>query len=173
MRRIALSLMIMLALALTAHAQREKQLVLLRHETVMQRYKPGSVIIYKLKHTQGYMTSLILDIQEFSIITSFDTIAFNEIERVSLKGSHHPTLTGLFGSFFMLGGIGYFAVDQLNSAVVHGNGYDNDPAVWKPALILVGGGLLLKQLHKRSLLLHYPVKLFATEPGKVFYQSEE
>jgi hypothetical protein len=145
------------------------QLVLLNRERILARYKPGMVITYKLKHYPEFVTSLIIEIRDFSIVTSFDTIPFEKISRISLKGQPHKGITSLFGSLFFAAGIAYFAVDQINSVIVHGAGYDNDPSVWQPALIMVGTGLILKQIYKRSQRIRYPAKLLAVKPGSHFY----
>jgi hypothetical protein len=147
----------------------QTQLVLLNHQKVLARYRPGSVITYKLKHHTEFMTSLILEVREFSIVTSFDTIPFEKIVRVNLKGQPHGNFATLMGTFFFAAGLGYFAVDQINSMVVHGDGYDNDPQVWGPALGLVGGGFLLKQAYKRTQRVRYPAKLLAAKKGSIFY----
>jgi hypothetical protein len=156
----------------TTYCYAQEQLVLLYHEKELARFKEGSVITYKLKKSKDYMTSLILEIREFTIITSFDTIPFNKIERVSLKGFPHKGLTSLFGTFFMAAGAGYFAIDQVNSVIVHGTGYDNDPAVLKPSLILVGGGFIMRQLYKRSQRIRYPGRLLMVTRGMPFYKAD-
>jgi hypothetical protein len=166
------SFLILLTLISTLTSKAQTQLVVLKKEKVLARYSEGQAITYRAKKSREYVITLIVKVQEFSLITAFDTIPFSSIERVKLKG-RNTTLLNLVGGAVFYAGIGYYVLDEVNEIVIHGNGYDNDPAVWKPALIMVVSGWILKSIKKRSQKNIYPGKLLAAPPGSPFYLQEQ
>jgi hypothetical protein len=165
--RATLIILFFAASALRGWAQ--TQLVLLHGDRVLARYSPGQAFTYKLKKTKGFLVSYIIEVREFSVVTSYDTIPFSKIERIGLTGRNQSFLNHLGYALFIVG-VGYFAVDEINSLLVEGYGFDNDPNVWEPALILATSGVILRLIRKKSQRLIYPAKLLAAPPGSPFYR---
>jgi hypothetical protein len=155
----------------TSRVEAQTQLVLLNKERVLARFSYGDDFIYKRKRAKHYTTSAIASVREFSVITFSDTIPFSAIERVSLKG--HQRKLPLVSEFLIKGGVLYFIIDELNNIVVQGQKPDLEPSVWKPALIMVASGFIIKLIRKESQRIRYPAKLIAAERGSKFYKSME
>jgi hypothetical protein len=155
----------------------QTQLVLLNGEKVMARFAEGQAISYKLKKSKGFVVGYIARINEFSFVTSYDTVPFSKIESVSLTGGNalkyrRTSFLNLIGSALLTAGVVYFAADEINSELVHGYGFDSDRAAWEPAVILAGSGIILRLIRKRSQRLRYPARLLQAPPGSPFWRPE-
>lgn len=150
----------------------QNQLVLLSRERVLARFTYGDDFTYKLKNSKHYKSSFITVVNEFSIVTFNDTILFSAIDRISLKG-HPQKRFRLISQFLITAGVAYFALDQVNNILIKGNKPDLEPTVWKPSLVLVTAGCVLKLLHKRSQRIRYPARLLAAGRGSLFYKSDQ
>ncbi len=161
---------LLLAAALISSGQ--NQLVLLKRERILARFTYGDNFTYRLKKAREFETSFITEVREFSVVTFNDTIPFSSIERVSLKGHSHRRFSTL-SKFLITAGIAYFAIDEFNNTVVHGQKPDLDPSVWKPSMVLVGAGYALKLFRKSSQRIRFPVSLIAAERGSRFYLYDQ
>ncbi len=164
------AILIVLFSAFAAGSWAQTQLVLLNGEKVLARFGEGQAFSYKLKKSKGFAIGYIVKVNEFSVVTSYDTIPFSAIDRISLTGGNalryqRTSFLNLLGSALLYAGVVYFAVDEVNSEVVHGYGFDSDRAVWEPALILAGSGIILRLIRKKSQRLKYPAKLLSAPPG--------
>lgn len=114
----------------------QKQLVFLKNESVIARFTEGEYFKFKLKNKtikEGY----IMEVNEFSMITAnVDTISFLSIDKVA--GRRIKVRAGALGKALLYGGLGYIAIDQLNSLVGSTqSGFDDSD---RNALILAGVG---------------------------------
>jgi hypothetical protein len=161
---------LLLAAALISFGQ--TQLVLLKKEKILARFTYGDNFTYKLKNSKDFETSFITDVREFSVVTFNDTILFSSIERVSLKG-HPQKRFSTLSKFLITAGILYFTIDEVNHMVIQGQKPDLDPAVWKPSIVLVSAGYVLKLFRKRSQRIRFPSRLMAAQRGSRFYQYDQ
>ena len=114
----------------------------MKHGNVIARFTEGDRFTFKLKnHTlkEGYITEL----NDFSMVTSLlDTIPFQSIEKINIKGQHRRSFTKSLGRALLVGGLGYIIIDQVNSLIGStASGFDDSD---KRALVAasVGAGLL-------------------------------
>jgi hypothetical protein len=99
----------------------QKQLVFLKHGNVVARFSEGSYfkcILRDGKHKEG----VILKLDEFSMITSLETISFQSIGKMDIKSQHHFNVQSGIGGLFFLGGIIYLVVDGANKALGYTTG---------------------------------------------------
>jgi len=148
----------------------QNQLVLLKGEKVLARYKEGDDITYKLKKQAHYKTGYLVTIEDFFIVVSRDTIPYITIDKVDLKSKTYSTKLNVVGTFLCTVGFGYYAIDQFNSIVVKKQGFDEDAAAWKPAAIMLGAGLPLMLIKKKKHHVGWKYKLRAESPGSPFYK---
>lgn len=133
------ALIFLIILPWSLHAQ--KQLVLVKRDRVLGRYFEGDYIRLILKNGLR-KEGRIIELAEFSMITSNDTVQFNAIKKVKKpKGQRGGVMTGI-GGFFFVGGIFYIGIDQINSALGY-NPPGLDPSVLKTSLILCTTGAIL------------------------------
>ncbi len=129
------------------HAQ--KQLVFLSKGNVVARYMEGSYFKCVLKDHQ-HKEGVIVELNEFSMITSQDTIEFRSIAKMDIKEDRKTNVRSGIGGLLFIGGLGYIAVDQINGAFGYSpQGWDKSD---QTALIIAGLGaamLFIKPRYKK------------------------
>ena len=126
-------------IGLTLPALGQEQLVLLKRDRVIGRFTEGDYIYCKMKNGSPRQ-GIINELEEFSIITNNDTIAFNQIASINLR--HRRGALPTIGRGFITAGVLYFAVDQVNTLIVDGQ-EGIDSGVVTASAALVGTGLVL------------------------------
>jgi hypothetical protein len=119
----------------------QKHLIFLKHETVIARFVEGEYfkcVLKNKKKKQGY----ILELTEFSMITTaYDTIPFHAIAKVETKKIRSHRVGGV-GGFMLIGGLGYIALDQLNSLIGSTKGEFNSSYITALSVSAAGAALL-------------------------------
>lgn len=128
-----------LLITLTASAQ--KQLVLLKRGNPVGHFTEGDYIHVIMKDgTQK--EGIIFELFEFSMITTGDTIQFNKIRKVGIPKDQRKGIAPLFGGLLLTGGVVYFGLDMLNSALGYNPpGIDPQVVTASAILVAVGGAL--------------------------------
>lgn len=131
-------------LILAAESQAQKQFILMKRQTVVARFSEGEYIRLKLKN-RSYREGRIMQLQDGLIITSNDTIPFISIDKINTKGRRVKDTQASIGKLLMVAGIGYFAIDQVNTLFfIEGqSGIDEGVAITSAALAGTGVVLLL------------------------------
>lgn len=98
------------------------------------------------QHKEG----VIVELNEFSMITSQDTIEFRSIAKMDIKENRKINVRRGIGGLLFIGGLGFIAVDQINGAFGYSpQGWDNSD---QTALIIAGLGaakLFIKPRYKK------------------------
>lgn len=147
----------------------QKQLVLLKHGNVAARFTEGEYFRCVLKKNHRYTEGHIVELSDFSMITSSDTIKFLDILKIDIH-KHRPFRwnSGVGGLLF-LGGLIYIAVDQLNTAIgVHPSGSTGDQ-LYIP-LIISGVGAALIFIRPRYQHVNKGYFLHTIDYTSPFYQ---
>ncbi len=118
----------------------QKQLVILKNGKVRASFKEGEYLHFVLKKGHRHAEGHIVELYDFSMITSNDTVNFKDILKINIKKHRGParTTNGIGGLLF-LGGIVYLAVDQLNVAIGV-NAQNDTPAEWIVPIAVIGVG---------------------------------
>jgi len=165
---LILWLVIPLLLCLNYTALGQRQLLVVRGDKVIQRFKVGDSFRSKWFDSKIEHWGLITDINEFEIITSQDTIPTKEIRKVLVKG---PPLAKKIGINLVKIGAFYFLIDQFNSAVIQHNPSIDD-SVWKTSAVLVGAGLPLLLFKRNWKRVGRSYRLKSVGPDSRLYVSE-
>jgi hypothetical protein len=141
----------------------------MKGDRLIERFRVGDNMHTKLNGHKLEHWGFILEINEFSIITSQDTIELKQIRKVLAGG--RPLINGI-GKTLILVGTAYFVIDQFNEVVVVKNDPSMDPQVWKPSAVLVGAGLPLLLFKKNWKRVPGKFKLISVGRDSRLYQSE-
>ena len=149
----------------------QRQLVLLRGDQVLHRFRVGDKLRTKL-HTDGQEHwGFLVEIDEFYFITSQDTIPIKQIKKI-LKPGNPPVKT--VGRTLMIAGVGYLVIDQINYVLVRGNSPPRvDKKVWNPAAILTGMGLPLFLKSRDWRKVGGNARLISVDNSSRFYKVED
>ncbi len=139
---------ILLLLAVSVQAQ--KQLVLLKRGKPVGNFPEGSYIYLQLKdgsRSEGHIVELL----EFTLITSADTVPFIKIKKIGIPKGQRRGIAPLFGGLLLVGGAAYFGIDMINSALGHNPpGIDQQVATTSAVMVGVGSALsFIRPTYKR------------------------
>lgn len=158
-----------LLLLLSFSVQAQKQLVLLKRGKPVGNFQEGVYIYLQLKdgtRSEGHIVELL----EFTIITSNDTVPFNTIKRIGIPKEQRRGIAPLFGGLLLAGGVVYFGVDMINSAL----GY-NPPGVDKQvattSAVMIGVGSLLSFIRPKYRRVNMGTFLRTVDYKSKFYKS--
>lgn len=136
-----LACLLFFVFSVSAYAQ--KQLVLIRNDRVVGRFTEGDYI-YLVMKDGSKREGKIIELQEFSAITSNDTVAFNKIGKVGIPKGQRRGVAPLLGGLLLVTGTAFLGLELLNSATGHTASGGVDPSLVKTSAILIGvGGALV------------------------------
>ena len=147
----------------------QKQLVLLKGETVLLRLYPGDDFIYREKGSKAIKTTYVNNISDTAVVTHRDTVPFHTIERLYFK--QHKFRNTIGAALVIFGG-GLFLIDQINVVLVQGQSPSLDDRVSVISLTSLSVGLPLLLLKKRSQKLTFRNKLIMVDRMSVFYRPD-
>ena len=148
----------------------QKQLIILKNGHVQARFTEGQYLRCVLKKNHRHTEGHIIELYDFHMITSSDTIQFKDILKVNIKKNRGPARwsSGVGGLLF-LGGLIYLGVDQLNVAI--GINSASTPAEFYVPLMISGVGaamVFIRPKYKRINGIQYLQTIDYRSP---FYQS--
>lgn len=147
----------------------QNQLVLIKNDEVVIRYTIGDDFVYKRKSRTSSTIGFIVSINDSTIITSNDTVATHQIERVYFsKGS----LLNILGGGMVAAGVGIFLIDQINTILIDGKDPSLDNTVTKISLTSLAIGLPMMLITKKSHRVGFKQRLRIINRESPFYYSE-
>lgn len=165
MKSISVCLFVLIAfLPLRSYSQ--KQLVLLKREKVLLRLYYGDDFNYRLKGSKITRYSYVNNIYDTAVLAHKDVVPFHKIDRIYFE---HSSFGNRIGTALVIGGVAYFLIDQFNTVIVHGEKATIDEGVATTSAILVGAGLPLMLIKKKSQKIGGKYRLLAVEKGSAFY----
>ena len=150
-------------------AYSQKQLVLLKKQKVLLRLYPGDEIVFKTKGSKTKITSYVNNLFDTAVMAHQDIIPFHKIDRLYFKRS---SFANVIGTVLVIGGVGYFLVDQINMIIVKGEKATLNENVTTTSLGMVAVGLPMMLIKKKSQRLKPGYRLLTVEEGSPFYQRE-
>ena len=147
----------------------QRQVILLAGDEVVHRFKKGDPFRVKLVDNKTEYWGFLVEINEFSVITSRDTIDLQKIKKILLPGK--PRIHRL-GIKLIAAGVGLFIIDQLNYGVLQGNDPNIDSGV-AIASVAIGAAALPMALTKKNWAKPKGrLKLVSVGRGSLFYESD-
>ncbi|MBS1981130.1 MAG: hypothetical protein OJF59_000388 [Cytophagales bacterium] len=131
---------------LPGSVQAQKQLVLFKNGQIKARFAEGQYIRMVLKKRHRYAEGHIIELNDFSMITSNDTIKFKDILKIDIRRQRGKSTVNVLGNFLFAGGVLYIGLDRANNLI----GYNNTQlsnTVWVPSAILAGAGAVMMLIH--------------------------
>ena len=169
MKKLSLSLIFLGFFLSVTPAYCQKQLVLLKREKVLLRLNYGDDFNYRLKGSKIVMPSYVNNLYDTAVLAHKTVIPFHKIDRIYFT---HSSFGNRLGTFLVIGGVGYFLIDQFNEVIVHGEEPSIDENVATTSAILVGTGLPLMLIKKKSQRLGGKYRLLTVDEDSPFYVPE-
>ena len=148
----------------------QKQLVILKNGHVRAAFKEGEYLRFVLKKGHRHAEGHIVELNDFSMITSNDTVNFKDIYKIDIRKHRGAArVSSGIGGLLFLGGIIYLLVDQLN--VASGINAQNDtPAQWIIPIAAIGVGAAMIFIRPRYMRLNGIQYLQTVDYTSPFYQ---
>ncbi len=163
-KNICFIFIMIFCMGLNAHGQ--KQLVLLKKQKVILRLNPGDEFKYSIKGEKGMHDSYVNNLSDTAVVAHNTVVPFHKIDRIYFKRSSYANF---IGGFLVIGGVGIFILDQLNTSVIQGDKASLDDRVTSISVSSLAVGLPLMLIHKKSQKLKRPYHILTVKKGSVFY----
>jgi len=150
----------------------QKQLVVLKNGRVQAAFKEGEYMRFVLKKNHRHAEGHIVELYDFYMITSNDTVQLKDILKVNIKKHRgQRSWSGrVVGSFLLAGGLIYFGVDQGNVAL-NINQQNTSPGEWITPLAIAGVGATMLAIRPKYLRLNGIRYLQTVDYRSPFYQK--
>ncbi len=155
-----------LIFCMSFHAHGQKQFVLLKKQKVILRLNPGDEFVFSLKGKKDVYHSYINNLYDTAVLAHNTLVPFHKIDRIYFKRS---TYANMIGGLLVIGGVGIFALDQLNTIVIQGEKATLDDRTVSISLSSLAVGLPMMLIHKKSQRIKRPYHLLTIKEGSVFY----
>jgi hypothetical protein len=163
-----LCLLLLVFFFCAADAVAQNQLLLLKNQDVLLRLNAGDDFAFRVKGSKEVRHTYINALSDTAVVTHRDTVPFRIIDRVYFRSE---TFVHRLGLFLMIGGIGYFAIDQLNTVVVHGDDARLDEDVTTASLVMLAAGVPMRYIGRNSRKVRGRIRLLTATPGSPFYRD--
>ena len=129
----------------------------------------GDDFNYTLKGSKTVRYSYVNNLYDTAVLAHKDIVPFHKINKVYFT---HSSFGNRFGTFLVIGGVGYFLIDQFNVIIVHGEEATIDENVAVTSAVLTGIGLPLMLIKKKSQRIGGKYRLLTVDRGSPFYLPE-
>ncbi|HEY9006820.1 hypothetical protein [Ohtaekwangia sp.] len=146
----------------------QKQLVLLKNEKVKLRLYIGDEIIYKEKGADHRRRSYVSNVYDTALLAHETVVPFHKIERIYFN---QHNFANVVGGLLVIGGVGYFLVDQINVSLIQGDPSLNK-SVTRASIIMTAIGLPLMLIHKKSQRIGGRYRLLLVDKGSPFFKPD-
>ena len=147
----------------------QRQLILMSGDKLLFRFKEGSKFHSRLTGQKQEHWGFLVEINEFSVITSQDTIQLKKIRKVLLPGK---PFVHKMGKTLLTVGAGLFVMDQINNSVILKNKPSLEAKIWIPSVIMLSTGLPLLLVNKNWKKVGRGVRLISVGRDSRFYLAE-
>jgi hypothetical protein len=133
------------------------------------RLYPGDEIELKMRGNEDRIYSYVNNLYDTALMAHETLIPYSKIERIYFVRSN---LLNKLGTALIIGGVGYFLIDQFNTVIVQGEDPNFDENVTKSAVIMVGVGLPMMMIKKKSQRMKAGFRFLTVEAGSPFYKRD-
>jgi hypothetical protein len=149
------TLFVFAMLLLSTGALAQTQLLIIKKGHVQSHFNEGDYIRYVLKKKHRHAEGHIIELYDFYMITSNDTVQFKDIRKVNIRKHRGERAWAgrVIGGFLFAGGLIYFGVDQGNVAL-NINQQNDTPFQWFAPLAVSGVGAAMLAIRPKYLRLN-------------------
>ncbi len=161
-----------LVVSVCATAQ-PRQIVVLKNETVLARYKVGEVISFAREGDKEILQQKILDLNDTLIMMNLDSVSYFRIKKLDIRGRKKSTFAQRLGVKMMAAGVVLPLAELINTGWVQD---DKDASISKGvgiasvALLTTGAALVfIKKPYFKPGRKH---RILIVKKGSTFYKSD-
>ncbi len=153
-----------------AHAQ-PRQVVVLKNETVLARYKVGDVISFAREGDRKILEEKILDLNDTLIMMNLDSVSYFRIKKLDIRGRKSSTFGQRLGAYMIAAGIILPIAELVNTGIIQKQGASVDEGVAIASGVLLVGGAALVLIKKPYFKPGRQNRILIVKKGSPFYKD--
>lgn len=159
-----------LLLVFEASAQ-QHQLVVLKNETVLARYRVGDMISFARAGDKKMLRQRILDLNDTLIMMNLDSLPYYRIKKLDIRGRKSSTFGQRLGAYMIASGILLPVAELVNTGLVQNQKASVDEGVALASGVLLAGGAALVLIKKPYFKPGRKHRLRIVRKDSVFYED--
>lgn len=169
MSKLVTKIFFLLILLAPLAAFTQPQLVVLKGERVLKRFRGGDDFVFRMKGSKTIRRTYINNLSDTAIVTHRDTVPFHKIDRIYFR---QTKFYNTIGAAMVIGGSGVFLIDQFNLIVVKGLEPNLDPGLTRFSVSALALGIPLILIKKKSQRIDHRHKVRTVRKGSPFFQPD-
>lgn len=157
-------------ISICATAQ-QRQLVVLKNETVLARYTVGDVISFAREQDKKILHQKILDLNDTLIMMNLDSVSYFHVKKLDIRGRKESTFGQRLGAYMIAAGIILPVAELVNTGLVQKQGASIDEGVAIASGVLIVGGAALMFIKKPYFKPGRKHRILIVKKGSSFYES--
>jgi len=153
-------------------AAQQRQLVVLKNETVLARYKVGDVISFAREGDTKILEQKILSLNDTLIMMNLDSVSYFRIKKLDIRGRKASTFGQRLGVYMIAAGIILPIAELVNTGIVQKQGASIDEGVAIASGVLVVGGAALVLIKKPYFKPGRKHRILIVKQGSTFYKGD-
>lgn len=149
----------------------QRQLVVLKNETVLARYKVGDVISFAREQDKKILQQKILDLNDTLIMMNLDSVSYFHIKKLDIRGRKSSTLGQRLGAYMIVAGVILPIAELVNTGLVQKQGASIDEGVAIASGVLLVGGAALVFIKKPYFKPGRKHRILIVKKGSAFYED--
>lgn len=155
----------------TCTTAQPRQVVVLKNETVLTRYKVGDVISFAREGDKKILQQKILDLNDTLIMMNLDSVSYFRIKKLDIRGRKSSTFGQRLGAYMMAAGIVLPIAELVNTGIVQKQGASIDEGVAISSGVLLIGGAALVFIKKPYFKPGRKNRILIVKKGSSFYEG--
>lgn len=150
----------------------QRQVVVLKNETVLARYKVGDVISFAREGDKEILQQKILDLNDTLIMMNLDSVSYFRIKKLDIRGRKPGTFAQRLGAYMIAAGVILPLAELINTGWVQD---DKEASISggvaiASGVLLVGGAalVLIKKPYFKPGRKH---RILIVKKGSPFYED--
>ena len=148
----------------------QRQLVVLKNQSVLARYQVGDVLHFA-RPGEKIQLQKIMDLNDTLIMMNLDSVAYYRIDKLDIRGRKSSTFGQRLGAYMMAAGILLPAAELINTGIVQKEDASIDTGVGITSGALFVGGAALVFIKKPYFKPGRKHRILIVKKGSPFYEG--
>lgn len=162
--------LLFLLFSVCIHAQ-QRQIVVLKNETVLARYKVGDVLSFARETDKKILEQKILDLNDTLIMMNLDSVSYFRIKKLDIRRRKESTFGQRLGVYMIAAGVILPIAELINTGVVQKQDASIDEGIAIASGVLIVGGAALVFIKKPYFKPGRKHRILIVKKGSPFYED--
>lgn len=149
----------------------QRQVVVLKNQTVLARYKVGEVISFAREGDKHILQQKILDLNDTLIMMNLDSVSYFRIKKLDIRARKASTFGQRLGAYMIAAGVILPLAELINTGLVQKQGASIDEGIAIASGVLIVGGAALVLIKKPYFKPGRKHRILIVKKGSTFYED--